>query len=132
LSPETHENISLILNLVVVQGYGLTESTAGATVMDEFDLTLGRSGVPLTTNLIRLVNWEEGNYFVTNKPYPQGEVLIGGDNVAVGYFKMPKETEEAFFDEDGVRWLRTGDIGEIHEDGCLKIIGRPRTLVCQS
>lgn len=37
---------------------------------------------------------------------------------------MPKETAEAFFEENGVRWFRTGDIGEIHEDGVVKIIGR--------
>lgn len=74
-------------------------------------------------SLLRLVNWEEGNYFVTNKPYPQGEVILGGENVAAGYFKMPEETAENFFEEDGVRWFRTGDIAEIHEDGSIKIIG---------
>lgn len=107
----------------MAQGYGLTETAAGATVMEETDIGLGRSGAPFSMSLIKLVNWEEGNYFVTNKPYPQGEVLIGGENVADGYFKMPEETAESFFIEDGMRWFRSGDIAEIHEDGSLKIIG---------
>jgi long-chain acyl-CoA synthetase len=61
---------------------------------------------------------------VTNKPYPQGEVIIGGDLIADGYFKMPEETSENFYEENGTKWFRSGDIGEIHEDGSLKIIGK--------
>lgn len=129
LSPETHDKIKLCLNLIAVQGYGLTETAAGATAPEEFDISVGRCGGPLTTTLIRLINWEEGNYFVTNKPYPQGEILIGGDNVAVGYYKMDVETKENFFEEDGVRWMRSGDIGEIQEDGALKIIGKLRDFI---
>ncbi|KAG5667921.1 hypothetical protein PVAND_015886 [Polypedilum vanderplanki] len=129
LSPDTHEVIRNCLCLSVVQGYGLTETTAGATVMEVDDPTTGRSGAPTTMSLIRLVNWEEGNYMVTNNPFPQGEVLVGGDNVAMGYFKRPELTEESFFEENGRRWFRTGDIGEIHADGSLKIIDRKKDLV---
>jgi len=86
-------------------------------------MTYGRTGGPLTVCDIRLVNWEEGNYRVTNKPYPQGEVLIGGDCVSQGYYKLPGKTNEDFFEEDGQRWFKTGDIGEIQADGVLKIIG---------
>lgn len=52
---------------------------------------------------IRLVTWEEGGYRVTNKPHPQGEIIIGGDCVARGYFKLEEKTAEEFFDEDGRR-----------------------------
>ena len=62
--------------------------------------------------LIQLINWEEGNYRVTDKPYPRGEILIGGGNVASCYYKLPGKTEEEFFeDSQGRRWFRTGDIG---------------------
>lgn len=87
-------------------------------------MTYGRTGGPLTVCDIRLVNWEEGNYRVTNKPYPQGEVLIGGECVSQGYYKLPGKTNEDFFEEDGQRWFKTGDIGEIQADGVLKIIGK--------
>lgn len=108
----------------VVQGYGLTETTAGGTAMEESDISVGRTGGPTTINQIRLINWEEGNYRVTNRPFPQGEILIGGDNIAMGYFKRPELNEESFFVENGRRWFRTGDIGEVHEDGSVKIIGK--------
>jgi long-chain acyl-CoA synthetase len=114
----------LDLGVSVVQGYGLTETTAGGTAMEESDISVGRTGGPTTINQIRLVNWEEGNYRVTNKPYPQGEILIGGENVAMGYYKRPEQNDESFFiDGHGRRWFRTGDIGEVHEDGSVKIIG---------
>lgn len=87
-------------------------------------MSTGRSGCPVTTNYVRLINWEEGNYFVTNRPNPQGEVLIGGENIAGGYYKMPEESEAAFFEDEMARWFRTGDIGEMQSDGTIKIIGK--------
>jgi len=76
---------------------------------------------------LRLVNWEEGGYRVTDKPYPRGEIYIGGDNVALGYFKREDSTD--FFEEDGVRWVKTGDIAEVHPDGVFTIIDRKKDLV---
>jgi long-chain acyl-CoA synthetase len=68
-----------------------------------------------------LVNWEEGGYRITDKPYPRGEIVLGGDNIALGYYKLRESTD--FFEEDGRRWIQTGDIGEVHPDGAFKIIG---------
>lgn len=53
----------------------------------------------------------------------QGEIVIGGENVSEGYYKLPGKTQEDFYDEEGKRWFKTGDIGEFHADGVLKIIG---------
>lgn len=65
-----------------------------------------------------------GGYFNTDKPHPRGEILIGGQNVTMGYYKNEAKTKADFFeDENGQRWLCTGDIGEFDPDGCLKIIG---------
>lgn len=139
LSPDTHEQIQICLCVDVIQGYGLTETTSAAAVMDAYDMQYGRVGSPLTMCDIRLVNWEEGGYRVSNRPYPQGEIIIGGDSVSQGYYKLPGKTEEEFFEEDGKRWFKTGDIGEIHSDGVLKIIGeciwltnKPATTVCNT
>lgn len=49
--------------------------------------------------------------------------VLGGSNISNGYYKMPEKTKEDFFEEDGKRWFKTGDIGELHPDGCIKIIG---------
>lgn len=65
-----------------------------------------------------------GGYTIRDKPFPRGEVLIGGANVSMGYYKNPAKTAEDFqVDRYGQRWFHTGDIGEFHSDGCLKIIG---------
>lgn len=65
-----------------------------------------------------------GGYTNKDKPNPKGEIIIGGPNVSMGYFKNEEKTTEEFsIDENGQRWFCTGDIGEFHPDGCLQIIG---------
>lgn len=65
-----------------------------------------------------------GGYRSTDEPHPRGEILIGGPNITMGYYKNEAKNQEDFFvDENSQRWFCTGDIGEFHEDGCLKIIG---------
>ncbi|KOB73857.1 Acyl-CoA synthetase, partial [Operophtera brumata] len=129
LSPDTHAQVRICLCCDVVAGYGLTETTSSATVMDVFDRSTGRVGAPTTNSQLKLIDWEEGNYRVSNKPFPQGEVMIGGDCVAEGYYRMPEKTREEFVDEGGRRWFRSGDIAELHHDGCIKIIDRKKDLV---
>ncbi|XP_020289226.1 long-chain-fatty-acid--CoA ligase 4 isoform X2 [Pseudomyrmex gracilis] len=129
LSPDTHNQVKLCLCVTVTQGYGLTETTSCATVMDEHDRTTGRVGAPTTVCDIRLENWEEAGYRVTDHPHPRGEIVIGGDIVSAGYYKLAEKTKEDFFQEDGRQWFRTGDIGEIHPDGSIKIIDRKKDLV---
>lgn len=129
LSPETHEFIQAILNVNIVQGYGLTETTASATLMDIHDLDACVAGAPLKDVFIRLIDWEEGNYRVTDKPLPRGEVVIGGDCITAGYYKKPEQTAECYRLENGRRWFYTGDIGEMQANGNLKIIDRKKDLV---
>ena len=70
-------------------------------------MSTGRVGPPVRGVRIRLVNWEEGNYRVTDKPRPRGEILISGGNVTAGYYKQPEKTaEEYIVDEAGDRWFR--------------------------
>jgi len=130
LSPETHDYIRVCMGCPVLQGYGLTETSACATLMQLTEDNTGRVGPPVGGINIRLVNWEEGNYRVTDKPRPRGEVLIGGNNITAGYYKMPEKTEEEYFtDKAGRRWFRSGDIGQMEADGCLRIIDRKKDLV---
>jgi long-chain acyl-CoA synthetase len=130
LSPETHDYIRVCMGCPVLQGYGLTETSACATLMQLTENNTGRVGPPVGGINIRLENWEEGNYRVTDKPRPRGEVLIGGSNITAGYFKMPEKTDEEYFtDRAGRRWFRSGDIGQIEADGCIQIIDRKKDLV---
>uniref|UniRef100_A0A9L0S1X0 long-chain-fatty-acid--CoA ligase n=1 Tax=Equus caballus TaxID=9796 RepID=A0A9L0S1X0_HORSE len=105
LSPTTQRFMNICFCCSVGQGYGLTESSGAGTIT-------------------------EGGYFNTDKPHPRGEILIGGQNVTMGYYKNEAKTKTDFFeDENGQRWLCTGDIGEFDPDGCLKIIDRKKDLV---
>jgi len=129
LSPETHDFIRVCLGLTLVQGYSLTETTCTGTCMMDGDNSTGRVGAPMAGMEVKMVNWEEGNYRVTDTPRPRGELVIGGASVARGYFKNEEKTAEDFFNEGGKRWFRTGDIGEMFEDGTVRIIDRKKDLV---
>ncbi len=95
-----------------------------------YDRVTGRAGAPLMNVKIKLVDWSEGGYTTKDKPFPRGEIHVGGDNVATGYFRNPKKTAEDFYeDSDRIRWFRTGDIGEVHDDGVIKIVDRKKDLV---
>ena len=64
-----------------------------------------------------------GGYTSKDKPNPRGEILIGGGNVTMGYYKNPEKTAEDFTTINGLRYFCTGDIGEFCPDGTMKIIG---------
>ena len=92
--------------------------------------SVGRVGPPVQDVHIKLVNWDEGNYKVTDQPCPRGEIYIGGNNVAAGYYNNEAKSKEEFFtDDEGRRWFKTGDIGQFEADGTMRIIDRKKDLV---
>ncbi|XP_050052009.2 fatty acid CoA ligase Acsl3-like [Dermacentor andersoni] len=129
LSDDTQEFLTNCLDCPVLQGYGLTETTAGATLQDQWDLTVGVAGPPLNGIQIKLVDWDEGGYYVSDRPYPRGEVVVGGPTVAAGYYKKPELTAESFKEDGQMRWFYTGDIGQFLPKGILQIIDRKKDLV---
>ncbi|KAK4693172.1 hypothetical protein P7C70_g8978, partial [Phenoliferia sp. Uapishka_3] len=124
ISKETQEFLSTAL-VTILQGYGMTESTAMCCLLPPEFHDYSTVGVPVPSVEIKLVDVEEAGYFSTNKP-PQGEVLIRGPSVTKGYYKREDITKETFT-EDG--WLRTGDIGQWNANGTLSIIDRKKNLV---
>uniref|UniRef100_A0A8C7P6B4 long-chain-fatty-acid--CoA ligase n=1 Tax=Oncorhynchus mykiss TaxID=8022 RepID=A0A8C7P6B4_ONCMY len=130
LSAATQRFMNICLCCPVGQGYGLTETCGAGTISEMWDYSTGRVGAPLICSEITLKDWEEGGYYSTDKPHPRGEIVIGGPNVTMGYYKNEVKNREDFFvDSNGQRWFCTGDIGEFHPDGCLKIIDRKKDLV---
>jgi long-chain acyl-CoA synthetase len=99
-------------NLPIMEGYGLTESSAANFVNRMGKLRIGTVGQPLGD--------------LECKIDTDGEVLLRGAPVMRGYHDLPKETAESLT-EDG--WLRTGDIGELDADGYLRITDRKKDLV---
>ncbi|TVU62440.1 AMP-binding protein [Paenarthrobacter nitroguajacolicus] len=94
--------------LKVVTTYGSAE-TCGGCVYD---------GDPLDGVEVRIGDGEL-----------EGRVLLGGDTVAAGYLDAARASKAAFFEEDGVRWYITGDLGELSDDGKLTVLGRADDVI---
>lgn len=130
LSADTQRFINICLGAPIGQGYGLTETCAGGTFSEVDDSSVGRVGAPLPCSFMKLIDWPEGGYLTSDSPMPRGEIVIAGPNVTVGYFKNEEKTKEVYkVDAKGMRWFYTGDVGQVHADGCLEIIDRKKDIV---
>ncbi|WFD28405.1 long-chain-fatty-acid--CoA ligase [Malassezia nana] len=124
ISRETQKFLNNAL-VMVLQGYGMTESAAMCAILQPEFFKWGCVGSPMPSIEVRLCDIPDAGYFSTNS-LPQGEILIRGPSVSQGYFKRPELTKEAI-SEDG--WLRTGDVGQWNADGTISIIDRKKNLV---
>ncbi len=101
--------------VLVLEGYGLSETTAAATLNTEAAFRFGTVGRPLPGVEVSIA--------------ADGEILIRGPNVFVGYFKDEPATREAL-SADG--WLRSGDLGAFDDGGFLQITGRKKDIIITS
>jgi long-chain acyl-CoA synthetase len=125
IAKDTQRFISMAIT-PMINGYGLTETSAMGALMDPMewnDEALGN--IPGSVE-VKLVDFPDAGYHVTNKPNPQGEIWIRGASVMKEYYQNPEETAAAMT-SDG--WFKTGDIGEWDQRGHLKVIDRKKNLV---
>lgn len=100
------------IGIMIIQGYGMTEASPVIAANRLDKNKFGTVGPPLDGLEVKIAKED-------------GEILVQGDNVMLGYYKNQKDTDETIIKG----WLHTGDIGEIDSDGFLKITDRKKTLI---
>ncbi|RLG92438.1 MAG: long-chain fatty acid--CoA ligase [Candidatus Hecatellales archaeon] len=127
LPPAIQKKFMELTGGVLVEGYGLTEASP-VTHANPLDKTMktvkiGSIGIPWPDTEAKIVDVETGMRELP--PGEVGELIVKGPQVMKGYWKNPRETEEAL--RDG--WLYTGDIGRMDEDGYFYIVDRKKDLI---
>ncbi len=108
---------------LMIEGYGLTETSPVASVNPcDGSGRLGTVGRPVPSTDMKIVDANG----VEEEPMKEGEIVIKGPQVMKGYYNREEETAKAFFPGG---WLRTGDIGIMHEDGFFQIVDRKKDMI---
>ncbi|KAI9291655.1 acetyl-CoA synthetase-like protein [Neoconidiobolus thromboides FSU 785] len=117
--------LKVCLAVNIKQGYGSTETSSLISVTDLEDKNSGHVGFPGLQIQVKLIDVPSMNYYVKDKPYPRGEILVKGPNVFKEYYKNAVATKEAF---DNENWFYTGDIGYFDDENRLFIIDRKSSI----
>ena len=108
------------LGIPIFEGYGMTETSAGATLGHAGANKIGSVGKPLSGTELRIADPDEGG---------NGEIQFRGRHVMAGYYKNPEATADTMT-EDG--WLKSGDLGKIDSDGFVYVTGRLKEIYVSS
>ena len=111
----------------VREGFGMSEAPTATHVNPIYNENRPNSiGLPLPEMDMRIVSLDDEE---TDVPAGEiGELLMAGPNIMVGYHRMPDETEKTLRERDGKRWLYTGDIARMDEDGYFYIVDRKKDM----
>ena len=110
----------------ILEGFGMTETTGANHCSPIHRPKRGSFGVPLPGIKAAIIE-HEGTDFLP--PGEIGEMILNGPNIMQGYWKREEETREALIDIDGEKWLRTGDLVRMDDEGYFYFFDRKRDLI---
>ncbi|RPJ37685.1 MAG: AMP-dependent synthetase [Deltaproteobacteria bacterium] len=110
----------------ILEGYGMTETTAVSHSTPYDRPKSGSFGVPLPGVTAAVVDINGTEFMPVGEV---GELILHGPNIMQGYWKRPEETREAIIEIDGKKWLRTGDLVTMDEEGYFHFFDRKRDLI---
>ena len=114
----------------IMKGYGMTESVAATIYTFPGCNELGSIGIPMVGNTVKIVNPK------SMKELPighEGEIIINGPTIMMGYINNEEETNNIiYYDEDGNKWLKTGDIGYMAPNGLIYFTQRLKRMIVVS
>ncbi len=132
MAPETESAVNDVLKKCGVKtelkkGFGMTEITSAASASFDSVNELGSVGIPLSKTNCKIVDPETDDEVTHNH---KGEICFTGPTLMIGYYNNEQATDEIVrVHSDGKRWLHTGDIGYMTEDGALYVTGRIKRIV---
>lgn len=132
LDLNTEEEVSRLLKHCgakggLIKGTGMTEMTCATTYSLPWRNPPGSVGSPLVKTNCKVVDVNNGEELTYNQ---EGEVCFAGPTMMAGYYHNPEATKQIIHtDSDGTRWLHTGDLGFLTEEGILFITGRMKRLI---
>ena len=126
LPPALSEKLTEMTGLTYLEGYGLTETISQTHSNPPDRPKLGCIGIPVFGVDARIVDISTLEEL---PPGEQGEIVINGPSILKGYWGKPEDTKEAFLELDNKRFLRTGDIGRMDEDGYFYVSDRLKRMI---
>ncbi|MFH1953158.1 MAG: long-chain fatty acid--CoA ligase [Pseudomonadota bacterium] len=124
---ETVKEFEKVTGVRIVEGYGLSEaSPVTHTTTPYLKRKIGAVGPPIPNTLQAIIDPETCEFLPLGE---SGEVIVHGPQVMKGYWGRRRESEDVFLWVEGLKWLRTGDIGQLDEDGYLTIVDRSKELI---
>lgn len=110
----------------ITEGYGMTETCAASHVNPLNRPKTGSFGIPVPNVMAAVIDSDTAEFMA---PGESGELILSGPNIMTGYWNAPEESRKVFMDIDGVRWMRTGDIVHMDEEGYFHFHDRSKDLI---
>ncbi|MFH1609686.1 MAG: AMP-binding protein [Candidatus Bipolaricaulota bacterium] len=110
----------------IMEGFGMTETAGVSHVNPTHRIKRGSFGVPIPNVEAAVADADTGAFLPVGEV---GELLLAGPNVTAGYWKRDEENKRAFVEAQGKRWLRTGDLVRMDEEGYFHYYARTKDLI---